>query len=798
MMLAGQKQTTIFCMPRHRLRAAILLGTALSGSYVWEATAQAQTLCSSSMTSSVASCTNSNATTYASGLTVGSGVTIGTLTNTGTGVIGGSSTITGIYNDGIVTVLDNETGGIIEAQGNGNSNAIWNRNNIGTLNNNGTIESITTGNNNSNGIFSDTTIGTLTNNGIIESTITGAGTGISNGIFNTGNISALTNNGTISATDPTFSYGAFNSGKINTFTNNGIIEGIGSGNGYSYGLDNAGTMTTLINTGTIESISTASGYDFAIVDSGFTGTIINSGTITGKNSALYIAAGSQAENLANSGIILGDIENKTNNAVTISGGTGAGFGTLAGYNNTTGLINSPNANINFSSGNLVLNDNTVAKAVNNNGATLALGENTPKIISITGNYTQASTGTLEVDISPSQGTAQPVAGIDYSQLNVIGTASLAGNLLVNVVQGHCVVGSKYDVIQTTSGVSGPLNTQLAGAYSKYLNISSQISGNNYEITITGFNSHGGGTGQGSTPGLAFTSGRIYGASLFAQISSLFATLSSVDGTGAGYWMHGLGSFGHAPQINYSYKGFVSGRGFAVSQHLIVGGAISNVYTNTSESDSSSVTGNNIGALVYSIYSLPKLVLTSVATGGYFSNRARRYLTGIGSGKLTTSGVYGGASFHADYALLKRGHLFVIPYAVASYLYTTAGGRQEVGLDGAINMNLHYGRVSSSLAQVGSGLTTGYKTFTPYGALTSWISLGGTGTLGNTHTRVAETLGLETAGVSAQIASKAAFSPAAGVVLAGQSTAWKLSTNWSGQFAKRTNGQAFTLNGSYPL
>lgn len=112
------------------------------------------------------------------------------------------------------------------------------------------------------------------------------------------------------------------------------------------------------------------------------------------------------------------------------------------------------------------------------------------------------------------------------------------------------------------------------------------------------------------------------------------------------------------------------------------------------------------------------------------------------------------------------------------------------------MKLHYGRTSSSLAQANGGLTGGYKTPINPGVLTAWVSLGGTGTLGNTHIRVMETLGSETAGISAQIASQGAFTPAAGIQLAGQTTPWRLSANWNGQFAKRANSQAFTLNGSY--
>lgn len=442
---------------------------------------------------------------------------------------------------------------------------------------------------------------------------------------------------------------------------------------------------------------------------------------------------------------------------------------------------------------LFSNDNITAITVNNNTATLLVGGNTPGMVTITGNYTQASTGTLEVDINAA---AVPVAGTNNSQLVVNGTASLAGNLLLDTAQGHYEIGSVYNVIHTTGGITGGLNALLSGAYGNYLTVTSAVSDNkdDYLVTVTGFNSPA--SSAPSTPTLAFTSGRFYGSSLYAQNQALFATLSSVYGTDAGYWMHGLGSFGHAPGVDYNYKGFVAGRGFAVNQHLIVGGALANVYSNTSDNNESSVKGSNVGGLVYGIYSLPRWTLTGQATVGHLGNSATRNLPGIGQGKFATNGVYSGVALRADYALLERQHLFITPYAGVSYLYTTTGSGQETGLNKAFDMNLRYGRTNSSLAQASGGFTAGYKTSVAYGTLVPWASLGGTGTLGNTHTRVVETLGSQTANISAQIASTGAFTPAAGILLVGQSSPWQLSTSWHGQFAKRANAQAFTLNGSY--
>lgn len=102
------------------------------------------------------------------------------------------------------------------------------------------------------------------------------------------------------------------------------------------------------------------------------------------------------------------------------------------------------------------------------------------------------------------------------------------------------------------------------------------------------------------------------------------------------------------------------------------------------------------------------------------------------------------------------------------------------MTGVINMDTRYSRVLTDLVQVGGGLIGGYKTPTHHGLLTDWAGLGGPATFGNTHTRVAETLGMETNYVSAQTASTGSFTPSVGVELTGGKTAlWQLDVNWTG-------------------
>lgn len=446
-------------------------------------------------------------------------------------------------------------------------------------------------------------------------------------------------------------------------------------------------------------------------------------------------------------------------------------------------------------------NNTIQANITDQGTTLINGANggSNGILTVNGNFTQSTAGKLIVSINPTQNNAAPVAGIDYDQLAVNGTASLNGNVLVNVNTpapgSSYVVGSKYNVVQAAS-ISGNaiVTAPMSENFAKYLTFTRTIvqNGNqqDYVVSPVALN------GPNGAPGPAFTSGSFYGASFYAQNAALFDTLSAPVGSDADYWMHGIGSFGHSPSDNYNYKGFVIGRGFAVTPRLIIGGAVSNVYTHTAGSNDSHADSTSVGGLAYGIYSMPKWTITGTATIGHLGTRATRYLPLVGTGKFATNGVYGGASLRADYNWIDTGRFFATPYATVSYIFTNTGSGQETGLNQAFNMNLRYGRVNTNLAKAGGGLVGGFKTTTNSALITTWASLGGLGTLGNTHTRVQETLGMQSTGITSEVASTGALTPAAGIQLAGKSSPWKLSADWGGQFARRANSQAFMLSGGY--
>jgi len=407
--------------------------------------------------------------------------TIGTLTNNGNiaggGGFGYQNFFAAIFNSGTIGILNNTIGGTIDGinpnllDPNTNTNNLSNTGiinsaggTIGTLNNSGLISNNPFWNTNTSGgdigINNAGTIGTLNNLGTITATAVNQG---ATAILNSGTIGTLTNSGTISGT----SAGIFNTiaGSIGTLSNSGTISGT------NFGLDNSGSIGFLNNTigGTI------SGANTGIFNNGSIGTLSNSGTISAPD-AINNGAGGRIGTLTNSGVIAGNITNGSGNNLTITGGTGATFGTLTGFlSGSIGTITNTNSNLTFGSGNLLLNDtvNVGNNTFNNNAATLQV--NNP--IAITGNYNQGEAATLQIGVAGSGVSANGSLANDsgYGRLVVSGSATIASGSSVNLkplTTYGFAAGQRFVVVDaSTAGTNyneGSLNysvTSYAGSAS---------------------------------------------------------------------------------------------------------------------------------------------------------------------------------------------------------------------------------------------------------------------------------------------------------------------------------------------
>jgi uncharacterized protein with beta-barrel porin domain len=350
-----------------------------------------------------------------------------------------------------------------------------------------TIDSATTVENAAIGSGSTVTNqGTLTGSLTIASggTLSNAGT-ISPGASAVSNTGSLANSGTITGSSSVTNSGTLsNSGTIvfsvTAVTNTGIVNNSGtiigsSGVGVYLG---GGTLTnvaggyikggrygvqiaaggTVINAGIILDNTTAGaslGSNAVLTNQNggtisgavgvlFTGTgasVTNAGTITGTSGvAVQFDAGSNSLTLTTGSVLNGSID----------GGGGAGQITLAGSGSLA------NAVTNFGAGSAL----TIAAGANwsatgswtiatvtNAGQFMAGSLTAP--LSLTGNFAQSSTGTLNVALG--------AAGAS-SQLRVTGSAALAGGVAASSSGAFLHPGTDYTILTASNGITGTFNS----------------------------------------------------------------------------------------------------------------------------------------------------------------------------------------------------------------------------------------------------------------------------------------------------------------------------------------------------
>ncbi len=532
------------------------------------------------------------------------GSTLGSLINSGavlsTAVTGsaidiGTVSLAGIFNNATGTISAVRTGlllrtgsssvGVLTNAGRiSGRTGISNFGSIGSLTNTGLISGTARGIINNNG----GTIGTVSNAGTI--TVAAGAAGVAGGVANNGGaMLALINTGTIVSSSSSGVGNNQTNASIGQITNSGLISGA------TGGLWNSGTITRVTNTGriigtqagmlmasgtidTIDNSGTMSGGTFGVsIGSGGLNSLANSGTLSAPI-AVQLSAGVSALNITNSGVIAGNILNRSANALTISGGTGATFGTLTGSTLTNkGTITSTLANVVFASGNLVLNHDITAtgRTVSNTGATLLLNS----ALNITGAYTQTA-GTLDVN---------PLGGVTAT-----GVATVSGG----TIQSNFISTGNY----------------LAGAYTLLGGSSLNISGATVTIgTLTGLDR------SSSTSGTALQLTIIndyIGGTLASAINSAALTSSNT-----GLYVATTGSVG-----TFSNTGTLGGGQFGVNNRGTIG----------TLSNAGRITNNNFTAL-WNQGNIGQLVNT-----GTITNSSWAILNTGTIGTLTNSGVIAGA------------------------------------------------------------------------------------------------------------------------------------------------------------
>jgi len=351
---------------------------------------------------------------------------LGTLGNSG--ILEGARF--GVRNLGVIERVEND--GVI-----GGTVGLYNGGTIGTIVNSGSI--VDTPLIEAAGLSNDGVIDAVLNAGLIS--------GTARGLYNNATIGRIVNSGTIAGL-----LALYNGGSIGTIDNSGVI--IDSAGPVSAGVNNDGQLDVLRNSGTI------SGETYGLVNTGTIGRLTNEGLITAAT-AIYAGATGTFGPIENVGVIAGNIENGSAQALTIIGGTFENAGTLTGFGRARGTILSTGADVVFGPGVQLLDDDIVATGhvVSNMGATLGLTTSA----SITGGYSQTA-GALYI--------------VNGAQLDVSGVANLAGgavvtqfdptaNYLANETAGTLIrggVGSSYAgaIVDTGDTPGLALSTDVAG------------------------------------------------------------------------------------------------------------------------------------------------------------------------------------------------------------------------------------------------------------------------------------------------------------------------------------------------
>ncbi len=370
-----------------------------------------------------------------------SGASITRMVNTVDANLAGSRA--GIFNEGSIATISNA--GMISSNSPiaGTIAAIWNDGGtIGNLTNTGTLQSANIG-----GVLSG--FGVVTENGAIETmdnsgTITGM---VGMLVQGSGRVGRLTNSGTISGD----AAGIFiDNSSAGTITNTGLIAGAPSS-------ATGGTIGTGIY------LSRASNV----------GLLANSGTITGGGAAIQLDSDSRISTITNSGLIAGDLTSAGTISLGISGGRGNVVGTLTGASGglgvaDKGVITVTGANLFFSGGNLLLNDDiaAVGRSVTNYGATLQI--NNP--ITVTGNYSQTGGGLAFNVVDTSS----------YGYMDVNGSAAISG-AAISLAGTGLAFGQSYTVVRPTGSSTYANNTAFVSVNNGLL---ARLSNVNGALTVT--------------------------------------------------------------------------------------------------------------------------------------------------------------------------------------------------------------------------------------------------------------------------------------------------------------------------
>ncbi|MGA7918603.1 MAG: putative Ig domain-containing protein [Candidatus Acidiferrales bacterium] len=244
-----------------------------------------------------------------------------------------------------------------------------------------------------------------------------------------------------------------------------ILDGSTQGtltNAASYSMAN-GTDTQLLgtinNTGSLSVNATGNGTALSVVGAV---TLMGSGTVTMTNgNALFRqdTGGSSLDNSGNSITGPGNFEvptyTQTAGFIQIPSGISDALTTFAvsgGNAQIDGALSVATGSVATSGSGFLSGIGSISSPVADSGITEGGDIPAAGVLTISGSYTQSSSGSYEVAIGGL------TAGTQYSQLNVTGAASLAAALNIRLTNGFTPVSGNQFTILTAGSVSGTFST----------------------------------------------------------------------------------------------------------------------------------------------------------------------------------------------------------------------------------------------------------------------------------------------------------------------------------------------------
>jgi hypothetical protein len=186
----------------------------------------------------------------------------------------------------------------------------------------------------------------------------------------------------------------------------------------------------------------------------------NTGTLTVASDASVTT--STTATFANSG----SVDVQKGSTLTV-GGTGHSYSQTAGTTTADGTLSAGTSGTVSLTGGTILGAGTVKGNTTNTSGTFSAGDaGKAGLLSITGSYTQLSSGTLNANIG---GT---VLSTQYSQLKISGTASLGGTLAVTLINSFTpAIGNTFTILSAKSITGTFSNTTIAINSSEQFDIS---------------------------------------------------------------------------------------------------------------------------------------------------------------------------------------------------------------------------------------------------------------------------------------------------------------------------------------